>query len=143
VDDQGPHVFNLINGCVTCSDIEHCALLSVWFHSFMIFCLPGLLMMNAAIIKHTASCASLSQMVSHHDKCSVAHKLRCQHQHHHGQAPTLMAACLKYHQMPADDWVESLQGLIVVGELTPYTECVSSAVLCYCAAAVLSSAGCW
>lgn len=29
----------------------------------MIFCLPGLLLMNAAIIKHTASCASLSQMV--------------------------------------------------------------------------------
>jgi hypothetical protein len=29
----------------------------------MIFCLPGLLLMNAAIIKHTASCMSLSQMV--------------------------------------------------------------------------------
>lgn len=29
----------------------------------MIFCLPGLLLMNAAIIKHTASCASLSQLV--------------------------------------------------------------------------------
>lgn len=30
--------------------------------SFMIFCLPGLLMMNAAIIKHTNSCADISQL---------------------------------------------------------------------------------
>jgi hypothetical protein len=32
--------------------------------SFMIFFLPGLLLMNAAIIKHTHSCTSLSQLVS-------------------------------------------------------------------------------
>jgi hypothetical protein len=30
----------------------------------MIFCLPGLLMMNAAIIKHTASTLSLARLVS-------------------------------------------------------------------------------
>jgi sodium-coupled neutral amino acid transporter 7/8 len=32
--------------------------------SFMIFFLPGLLLMNAAIIKHTYSYTSLSQLVS-------------------------------------------------------------------------------
>lgn len=31
--------------------------------SFMIFFLPGLLLMNAAIIKHTASFTNLSQLV--------------------------------------------------------------------------------
>mgnify|MGYP001810249516 CR=1 FL=1 len=41
--------------------------------SFMIFFLPGLLLMNGAIIKHTYSCTSLSALVSRAVRYSCIH----------------------------------------------------------------------